>query len=163
MKTAWIKTLLLCTPLMLTACSLTMNSDNAAQKRPAIVENAQESTQQPPQRPATSEPRDQNTLQNVKLGTAPAGDEPIGGSLEKYMDSDDKTKMSRALDKAPGKTTSWTNNRLGMHYAVTPIRKVVLKDNPYCRTYQMTATRGSHTKEVSGTACISEDGNWHPM
>lgn len=164
MKTVWIKTLLLCAPLMLTACSLTMDSDSTAQKRPVVVESAQESMQQPPQqRPAVPEPRDQNTLQSVKLGTAPASDESIGGSLEKNMDSDDKIKMSRALDKAPGRTTSWTNNRMGMHYAVTPIRKVVLKDNPYCRTYQMTATRGSHTKEVSGTACISEDGNWHPI
>jgi surface antigen len=167
MKTAWIKTLLLCAPLILTSCSLTMDSDNAAQKRPVIIENANESIPQPPnQVPANApkaEPHDQNTLQSVPLGAAPTNNEPVGGSLEKSMDSDDKIKMSRALDKAPGKTTSWTNNHNGMHYAVTPIRKIVLKDNPFCRVYQMVATRGSHAKEISGTACISEDGNWHPM
>ncbi len=163
MKTMLMKALLIAAPLVLTACSLTMDSDNTTQKHPVIVENAQEATQQTPSGAPAAETHDQNTLQSVKLGTAPASEEPIGGSLEKSMDSDDKIKMSRALDKSPGKTTSWTNNRMGMHYAVTPIRKVVLKDNPFCRTYQMTATRGSHTKEVSGTACISEDGNWHPM
>ncbi len=164
MKIMLTKALLIGTSLMLTACSLTMDSDSAVQKRPVAVENAQEAMQQAPaQAQAAPTPRDQNTIQTVKLGASPASDEPIGGSLEKYMDSDDKIKMSRGLDKAPGKTTSWTNNRMGMHYAVTPIRKVVLKDNPYCRTYQMTATRGSHTKEASGTACIAEDGNWHPM
>ena len=167
MKNVLIKTVLFCAPLVLTACSLLMDNDNSAPKRPVTVENAQESMQQaqPQQAPAApqAEPNDQNTLQKVSLSTTPASSEPIGGSIEKSMDNDDKIKMSRALDKAPGKTTSWTNKRNNLHYAVTPIRKIVLKDNPYCRTYQMTATRGSYSKEVSGTACVSDDGNWHPM
>lgn len=168
MKTVLIKTLLLYALCMLTACSLITDNDSITsntRKKPVIVENAQESINrnynQPPA-PRT-EPRDQNTLQAVSLGSTPASSEPVGGSIEKSMDQDDKIKMSRALDKAPGKTTSWTNNRTGIHYEVTPIRKIVIKNNPYCRVYQTISTRGSFSKEVSGTACISEDGNWHPM
>ncbi len=162
MKTV-LKTLLLCTSMILTACSLMPESDTTAQKRPVVVENAQEAAQQAPQQaPSAAEPHDQQTLKPMALGTA-TSDEPIGGSLERSMDSDDKIKMSRALDKSPGRTTSWTNNRNHMHYEVTPVRKVVLKDNPICRTYQMTGARGSHTKTVSGTACVSNDGNWHPQ
>lgn len=166
MKNILTKISLLCASLTLTACSLTMDNENTIQntkKHPVTVENVQESSKQTPAATPTSEPNDQNTLQKVNLGASAASNEPIGGSIEKSMDSDDKIKMSRALDKAPGKTTSWTNNRNGMHYEVTPIRKIVLKDNPFCRVYQMVATRGSSVKEVSGTACISEDGNWHPM
>jgi surface antigen len=167
MKNVLIKTVLFCTPFVLIACSMLTDNDSNAPKRPVTVENAQESIQQAPQQqmpaPAQAPPNDQNTLQKVNLSAAPSSSEPIGGSIEKSMEKDDKIKMSRALDKSPGKTTSWTNNRNSMHYAVTPIRKIVLKDNPFCRTYQMTATRGSYTKEVSGTACVSDDGNWHPI
>jgi surface antigen len=162
MKNVLIKTLLICASLTLTACSWL--NDNSTQRQSASVENAQESIQQSSQAPANEpEAKDQNTLQKVSLGAAPASPEPIGGSIEKSMDSNDKIKMSRALDKSPGKTTSWTNNHSGVRYDVTPIRKIVLKDNPICRTYNMVATRGAHNKEVSGTACVSNDGAWHPM
>lgn len=160
MKPALMKALLLSASLLLTACSSITESPT---HKPATVETAQESIRNAPSsQTVTEEPNDQNTLQSVNLG-ATTSDAPVGGSIEKSMDPDDKIKMSRALDKAPGKTTSWTNNRTGMSYDVTPVRKVVFKNNPFCRTYQMAATRGSHTKEVSGTACVSEDGNWHPI
>lgn len=166
MKNLLLKLTLLTASLFLSACSLTMDGNNGQTNKytPAIVENAQESVKGPGQPPKLEQaPPDQNTLQSVNLGTTPVSNEPVGGSLEKGMDETDKIKMFKALDKTPGKTTSWTNNRTGVKYEVTPVRKVVVKDNPYCRSYQMTATHNNSPKEVSGTACVSNDGVWHSI
>jgi surface antigen len=162
------KALVLCASIMLTACSMLKENETtpAGSHKPVIVENAQESIKNNSEQPTKimeQQPKDQNTLQSVNLGSTSTNNEPVGGSMEKSMDQDDKIKMSKALDKAPGKTTSWTNNRTNMHYEVTPIKKVVLKNNPFCRTYKMLSSRGEYVNQVSGTACISEDGNWHPV
>lgn len=167
MKKVIVTTLLLITSLTLTACSI-MHDNEQSTKRPnqppVAVENAQVSTPTSQSTPsATSIDHDQNTLPTTPLSAPPANNEAMGGALEKSMEKDDKIKMSRALDKSPGKTTSWTNNRTQIHYEVTPVKKIVLKDNPYCRTYTMLSIRGAYSKEISGTACVSDDGNWHPL
>ncbi|MDR3491798.1 MAG: hypothetical protein P4M12_07145 [Gammaproteobacteria bacterium] len=83
-----------------------------------------------------------------------------GGSLRKSMDNEDITKMSRAMDKSPGKSTHWTNGISGITYTVTPIRAVVVNGNHFCRKYTLTATKGTYTKDTSGTACVGNDTNW---
>lgn len=89
--------------------------------------------------------------------------ESIGGNVERGMDNNDRIKMSRALDKAPGTAVTWTNRASGISYTVTPIRKVVLNGNPYCRKYSISASRGGQVSTVSGTACIGESGNWESV
>jgi len=79
------------------------------------------------------------------------------------MDVNDKQKMSRALDAGTGKATHWENGATGVGYTVTPIRKMTVKGNPFCREYNVEATKGSVTKNSGGTACVTTDGSWHTM
>jgi len=108
-------------------------------------------------------PPDQNTLKPLAINDIPSTGEPIGGSIEKNMDRTDRNRMLKALDKAPGKTTTWKNNRTAIKYVVVPTRKIVINDNPFCRRYQTTATRGTSSKQMTGTACVGSDGNWHSV
>jgi surface antigen len=86
---------------------------------------------------------------------------PIGGSIEKSMDSTDKEKVSHALDKPLGKSTDWTNAATGTSYTVTPIKKLAIDGNPYCRQYKIEATVNDDHQEVTGTACVSaSDSSW---
>lgn len=87
-----------------------------------------------------------------------------GGEIgAKSMTADDKVKMSRALDAGTGKATHWQNGATGISYTVTPIKKVVIQGNPFCRSYSVVAERGGRTKESSGTACVTTDGSWHTV
>lgn len=161
--------------LGLTACSLMTNNNEV--RGPVIVETAQPASaypQQPIAQPAGAtrtsatvadhvEPNDEKTLQKVSVDTTPVSKELIGGSIEKSMDESDKSKMSRALDKSPGKMSAWTNTRTGIHYEVTPIKKIVINDNPFCREYQATTRSTTHSQQVTGVACIAADGNWHTV
>jgi|GEM_PF-2682580 surface antigen len=79
------------------------------------------------------------------------------------MDAEDKIKMSRALDAATGKATHWENAATGIGYTVTPIRKVVVQGNPFCREYSVQASKGSYTRSIGGTACVTTDGTWHTI
>lgn len=91
---------------------------------------------------------------NTKPGVA------IGGSAGMSMDAFDRVRLSRALDKAPGKSTSWENAMTGTNYTVTPIRKISVNGNPFCREYQVEASRGDNKRESTGTACVATDGGW---
>jgi surface antigen len=87
-----------------------------------------------------------------------------GGEISlKSMDAEDKTKMSRALDAGTGKSTRWVNGVSGISYTVTPIKKVVIQGNPFCRDYTVVAEKGNYTKESHGTACVTTDGSWHTV
>lgn len=87
-----------------------------------------------------------------------------GGEIGlKSMDANDKSKMSRALDSGTGKATHWVNSSTGMNYTVTPIKKVVIENNPFCRQYLVVVARGANQKEISGTACVTTDGSWHTI
>ncbi len=87
-----------------------------------------------------------------------------GGEIGlRSMDDQDKKKMSRALDAATGKSTHWENGATGVAYTVTPIRKVVVQGNPFCREYSVLASRGSRSKTMGGTACVTSDGLWHTI
>jgi len=88
--------------------------------------------------------------------------QPVGGSIEESMDANDKIKLSRAMDAAPGKSTDWTNPVNGAQYSVTPLQKVSMPNARFCRTYRITMTRQGAQEQVTGTACISgTDGTWH--
>jgi surface antigen len=106
---------------------------------------------------------DKSTGQPVALGAGMSGGSLVGGSIEKLMNEDDKIKLSRALDGAPGKTTSWENFGTGYAYAVTPTKKITVDKNPFCREYVLIASKGGSQRDVSGKACITADGNWHTI
>lgn len=85
----------------------------------------------------------------------------IGGRLEHLMDENDKKEMSSGLDKALGKSTEWSNPRTGIKYTVTPVAKLKVGDNPFCRRYQLNAIVKGQPKSVTGTACVSlVDSTW---
>jgi len=112
---------------------------------------------------AESQNKDQNKLQPIDVSSVNTKNPLIDVSIEKSMDTNDKVKMSKALDKAPGKTTEWTNEQTAITYTVTPIKKVVLNNNPFCREYETQISRRGNMNTVRGTACIAEDGNWHTI
>ena len=94
------------------------------------------------------------------LGAGTAPGVAIGGSIGQSMDAFDRVKLSRALDKSPGKPTSWVNQGTGVDYTVTPLRKVTVNGNPFCRQYQTVATKGESKQQMTGTACVAADGAW---
>jgi surface antigen len=89
--------------------------------------------------------------------------QPLGGYIEQYMDANDKIKLSRGMDGAPGKATSWSNPVNGAEFSVTPIEKVAIDGARYCRSYRVTMTRQGAQDQVNGTACIRDDGTWHTV
>lgn len=88
------------------------------------------------------------------------GERGLAGSLSNMMDVNDRTKLSHALDKAPGSSTAWVNSNTGISYVVVPTKKITINDNPYCRAYNVTASKDGQSRELSGTACVSPDGSW---
>lgn len=95
--------------------------------------------------------------------TYAASGRPIGGSFTSSMDSVDRTKMSRALDKPVGNSTSWTNANTGITYTISPTKKVVINNNPYCREYNASAKSGNRERSYSGSACVGSDSNWQAV
>lgn len=156
MQKAFVKLLFILISVSLSACST--SPDNSAVQTSQINKMQQASAGA-----NASTPPDQNTIHDLKLAKANVNAALIGGSIEKTMDADDKVKMSRALDKAPGKTSEWENGRTGITYAVTPIKKVVMQDNPICREYRTIASKGGQNREMTGVACVAADGNWHTV
>jgi len=90
-----------------------------------------------------------------------AGSGAIGGSLQRSMDENDKSKASKGLDGAVGKEVRWTNAMSQTTYVMIPTEKVTINQNPYCRKYRMQRIVHDNTQEMNGTACIGSDGNWH--
>lgn len=112
---------------------------------------------------ASMKPYSSNTQAMGQEGTLGAGTVagvPIGGSIAGSMDENDRVKLTRALDKAPGKATDWTNANSGTHYTVTPIRKLTVNGNGLCRQYQVVAERSGQSQQMTGTACVASDGAW---
>lgn len=87
----------------------------------------------------------------------------IGGSIAVTMDSFDQTRLNRALDAGIGKTTTWISSHNSVTYAVTPVKKVTIENNTFCREYLVTANKGSNQRVYNGRACVSSDGNWHEV
>ncbi len=87
----------------------------------------------------------------------------VGGKFDSRMDGLDKSKLPRALDAGLGKATTWTNGSSGITYTVVPTRKVTIGGNQFCRSYSITAVRGGDTDQYTGTACLGDDSNWHPI
>lgn len=77
------------------------------------------------------------------------------------MDSEDRNKMSHALDKGLGKSTEWVSARTGIKYTVVPVQKVTYQNNSFCRKYNVTVSKNASSQTYSGTACVSAtDSNW---
>lgn len=152
----------------LSACSAYHRYMGENETAPAYATPPPSQGQQPTQQEgqevnAESHKTDQNKLQPVDVSSVNIKNPLIDASIEKTMDANDKVKMSKALDKAPGKTTEWTNDLIGITYSVTPIKKVVLNNNPFCREYEIVIAKKGNMNTVRGTACIAEDGNWHTI
>lgn len=84
----------------------------------------------------------------------------IGGNIEKSMDEIDRAKLTGALDHSVGKPVKWVNTHTKVSYVVVPTRKVVINGNPFCRHYTITASSGTRSRSISGTACVGSDGAW---
>lgn len=139
MKSIALKTIVLLTAFSLSACSTNfLSSQSSSQKKYADSQVGG------------------NAENPVATGEAP------GSSLAK-MDEADRSKMFHALDSAPGKATNWTNPATGIAYTVTPVKKVTINGNPYCREYQTIAVKEDKQKEINGTACVGQDGQWHSV
>ncbi|RDI43352.1 RT0821/Lpp0805 family surface protein [Aquicella lusitana] len=141
MKPSSLKFALLFAAVTLTACSINPLYQPSSEDRATQAERAQAMTADD-QMPET------------------ASDGAVGGSLETAMDVLDKTKMTRALDKPLGKSTEWENVSTGIRYTVVPTQKLTLNGNPFCRKYTITAAKGEKKRELQGTACVGDDGNW---
>lgn len=79
------------------------------------------------------------------------------------MSAADHNRLSHGLDATPGKSTHWTNVSTGVSYTVTPTKKVVVNNNHLCREYQTVAEHNGQRQVMTGTACITDDGNWHSV
>jgi surface antigen len=95
--------------------------------------------------------------------TTLAAGAPLEGDLGTKMDANDNEKVSKALDAALGKPTSWKNPISDIAFVVTPIQKIRTSDNKICRTYSLKADRNGQIDEVRGTACVSDKGAWQVM
>lgn len=95
--------------------------------------------------------------------TSPDGEGSIGGHLNGSMDSMDRMKLTHALDNSPGKSTHWENPTTGTSYTVVPTKKITINQNPYCRTYQVTAVKEGKERQYTGAACVNANGTWQPV
>jgi len=84
----------------------------------------------------------------------------VGGHLRREMDESDRSKLSHALDKSPGKVTHWVNQNSNTSYTVVSTRVLTINGNSHCRKYNVTAETSGHTEKSSGTACVDTDGSW---
>lgn len=100
------------------------------------------------------------TGRETKVNVTMTGGGEIGVAS---MTADDKSKMARALDAGTGKSTQWQNGVTGITYIVTPTKKVEIKGNPFCRQYNVVATKGTYSKTINDTACVTADGSWHSV
>lgn len=149
-----IKTLvLLAIATLLTACASEHKQliENQVVTNPAPGVSEKTTTENPTT--AISTPSHVNAVTN----------QPIAGNFEQRMDSIDKSKLSKALDKALGKMTEWTNDMTGITYRIVPTQKIVVDGNQFCRKYTITVIKNQDSQELSGSACVTEDGNWHSV
>lgn len=145
------------TTASLTACSTTALQNNAMES-PSAEQNKSGAENTP-----TLASTESGIATNKPANTfAAQTNETVGGSLTQKMNTVDKTKLSRALDKAIGKMTQWKNELTGISYSVVPVRRTTVDGNHFCRQYTMTASQGEATQELQETACIGQDGEWHP-
>jgi len=84
----------------------------------------------------------------------------FGGNIRANMDNVDLSKLSRAMDKSPGRSTHWENAARGVKYTVTPVKRVTVNGNKFCRSYSLIEERGSHQRSADGVACVGDDTNW---
>lgn len=104
-----------------------------------------------------------NTGNAVPVAAVKESNQALGGTASNSMDVIDKSKLSRALDSPLGKSTHWSNANTGIDYTVVTTQKVTVNGNSLCRKYNIEAAKDDKTRQMSGTACVSTDGNWHPV
>jgi len=156
MKNIYLSVILALSAVCLAACSTMTTSKESVQNNPATTVTANS-----PETFGTPAIQD-TSAEAIAASDSGIGGTMIGGAVEQAMDEADKTKMLHAMDKAPGKSTHWVNERTNIEYTVTPTKKVYVQDKRYCRQYQMIAINANDKEQsVEGVACIASDGNWH--
>jgi surface antigen len=109
---------------------------------------------------APTKPEDQL---NQPLAETDAKGGPLGGRLAAGMDEIDLSKVARALDKAPGTETKWTNAVSGVTYAIKPVQKITVSGYQFCRSYAFTREKGGDVQQMNSRACIGNDGAWQDV
>jgi surface antigen len=136
-KSSAIKIMVFCLYASLTACSMLPKYNNNTSSGVGVSDGRE-----------------------APIGAGVAVGVQTGGTIGTSMDALDKVKLSHALDKAPGKSTTWTNDNNGVTYTATPTKKISLNGNPFCRQYEVVAVKGENHRTVNGTACVAADGAW---
>jgi surface antigen len=80
----------------------------------------------------------------------------IGNRVGKSMDDISEIKMRQAMNS--GRTTTWQDDK-NNRYEIKPGRYSKTRSN--CREYTMLTYIDGRPKEVKGTACRGQDGNWY--
>jgi surface antigen len=127
--------------ILIAACSLTACSNYFASKSSATAAN----------------PLDQ------PIATSNSAGGPLGGSLASGMDEIDLSKVARALDKAPGTETKWTNALSGKTYSIKPVQKINVSGYQFCRSYSFSVEKNGNAQQMNSRACIGKDGNWQDV
>lgn len=103
---------------------------------------------------------DQSNPEANMTATKLAAGAPLAGDLASAMDANDKEKLSKALDAALGKPSSWKNPINDIAYTVTPIQKAKVAGNKICRSYTVQADNKGRIEQIRGIACIGDKGTW---
>jgi surface antigen len=84
----------------------------------------------------------------------------VGATVGRYMDEQDRMKMSSVLETNKTRAPStWNNPDSGNRYTVTPTRTYENAQGP-CREFTVDAVIGGRVEQVYGTACRQTDGSW---
>lgn len=166
-KNVWTVAAIIAASVSLTACDTMMSNSNSHQtvavNQPMVPPPAATGTAVSNAPTTVATTIDASTGQDVPINNQMTSTNSLASASFGTMSDYDQRKLSRALDSAPGKSSRWTNLVTGVSYTVTPIKKVVVGSNQLCRTYQTVAVKGAQHTERSGTACITDDGNWHTI
>lgn len=102
----------------------------------------------------------------VGLAASIIGGGVIGGLIGHSMDSSDSSKVNDAMDhNVPNKTTTWTNEKTGTTYEITPSSgRMTYKGNTDCRRFHgVEIMRNGKHHRISGVACRESNGSWKMM
>lgn len=104
---------------------------------------------------------DDNKAARILVGTILGG--AIGRTIGRYMDENDRKRVSQSLEESePGTTTNWTNENSGHSYEFTPGDKYTSAEGYECRTFVQEAIINGKREKVDGTACKEPDkGQWN--
>lgn len=111
----------------------------------------------------SNQPLATSTNDMSPMPTPVASSGQLGGQLASGMDSMDRSHLSHGLDGPVGRATQWISTRSGVQYTLIPTQKFTMNGNSFCRQYTLTATRGTQSHTISGSACVDQNSNWESV